>query len=132
MTKLHAAVAVLVALVLPAYSRMEGSGSLAWTMFSRSQTFRLSVRVADKAGRTQIVNPTELARFADAETATYLMGSEHFRQSPVGSAFVGNLTGLAELACRTVPEPARATITLEIRKTLNDDPTPYTATVSCS
>ncbi len=132
MTKLHAAVAVLVAVLLPAYSWRDGSGWLAWSMFSKSQTFRLSLHVADKFGRTQIVNPTELAKFADAETATYLMGSEHFRQSPVGSAFVGNLPGLAGLACRTVSQPARATVTLEIRKTLDDQPVPYTATVNCS
>jgi hypothetical protein len=132
MTKLHAAVAVLVALLLPAYSWLGGSGSLAWTMFSKSQTFRLSVRALDKTGRTRVVNPSELAKFADAETATYLLGSEHFRQSPVGSAFVGNLPSLAELVCRTAPQPTRATVTLEIRKTLDDAPTPYTATVNCS
>jgi hypothetical protein len=132
MTKLHAAVAVLVALLLPAYSWLGGSGSLAWTMFSRSQTFRLSVRVADRTGRTRVVNPTELARLTDLETATYLMGSEHFRQSPVGSAFIKDLPGLAGLACRTEPAPARATVTLEIRNTLDDEPTPYRATVSCS
>jgi hypothetical protein len=132
MTKLHAAVAVLVALLLPAYSWLGGSGSLAWTMFSRSQTFRLSVRVADKTGRTRIVNPSELAKFADAETASYLLGSEHFRQSPVGSAFVGSLQGLAGLGCRTVPEPASVSVTLEIRKTLDDEPAPYAATVNCS
>lgn len=38
MTRLHTTIAVLFALVLPAYSWLDGSGWLAWTMFAKSET----------------------------------------------------------------------------------------------
>ena len=86
MTRLHLAVAVFLGLVLPAYSWINGSGWLAWTMFATSSTYRIAVRVTDAAGATHVVNPTELARFAQGDSATYLSGADHFRHAPVASS----------------------------------------------
>ena len=50
MTRLHAVVAFVVAIALPAWSWSDGSGWLAWTMFSGSQTYRIGVTVMDSDG----------------------------------------------------------------------------------
>ncbi len=119
MTRLHFAVALLLGLVLPAYSWINGSGWLAWTMFATSSTYRIGVRVTDDAGVAHVVNPTELARFARGDAATYLSGADHFRHAPVASSLRRNLPGIAHLGCRTV-QNARATwIRLESRVTLD-------------
>ena len=60
MTRLHATVAILVCLVVPAASRM-GAGLFAWTMYSRSAGFRLEVRGRDAGGALTAISPTELA-----------------------------------------------------------------------
>jgi hypothetical protein len=57
MTKLHAVVALVVAIALPAWSWRDGSGWLAWTMFAGSQTYRLGVMVTDSDGGLHVVNP---------------------------------------------------------------------------
>jgi len=130
-TRLHLAVAVLVGVVLPAYSWHDGSGWLAWTMFSRSQTYRMRVFVTDAEGLAHVVNPTQLATFADGETATYLSGTDHWRHAPVGEAFRANQASLAVLACRCVPGARMATLALDIRKTTRDVATTSTVQVSC-
>ena len=131
MTRLHAALAVLVGLLLPAYSWLDGSGWLAWTMFSKSETYRLRVVVVDSAGQPKLINPSALARFAGEQVALYLSGAEHFRQAPIGNAFTSNLGSLAALACRAVPHAARSTVTLDSRKDLDAATRTISAEASC-
>ncbi|HEY2408630.1 MAG TPA: hypothetical protein VGI10_21640 [Polyangiaceae bacterium] len=131
MTRLHAAVALIFCCVLPAYSWRDGSGWLAWTMFSKSETYRLTVHVVDRDGRRHLVNPSALSPMADAEAAVYLAGAEHFRQAPISRAFAANLPSLSRLACRTVTGAARATVLLETRHNLDSDANQTSATVSC-
>jgi hypothetical protein len=131
MTRLHFAVALVLGLVLPASSWINGSGWLAWTMFATSSTYRILVRVTDGAGATHVVNPTELARFAQGDSATYLSGADHFRHAPVASSLRRNLHGIASLGCRTV-QNARATwIRLEARATLDSPVEASEAMVTC-
>jgi hypothetical protein len=132
MTRLHAVVALLFGVVMPASSWLDGSGWLAWTMFSKSQTYRLTVRVIDLGGARHLVNPTALSRFADNDAAIYLSGAEHFRQAPISRAFAANLPSLGRLACRTVSGSTRATITLETRKNLDAAVQTDSVTVSCT
>jgi hypothetical protein len=132
MTKLHAVVALLVAIVLPAWSWRDGSGWLAWTMFSGSQTYRLGVTVVDSDGGLHIVNPTALASQADADAALYLTGAERYRQAPIGPSFRANLPNLGALACRQVPRAVNATITLEVRNNLDAPAVKDTVRVRCS
>jgi len=132
MTTQHRVVAALVAVVLPAYSWHDGSGWLAWRMFSKSETYRLTLRVTDVDGRVHVVNPTELARFTSGDTAAYLSGSEHFRHAPVGRLLRENLTVLGALGCRCVARATRSSITLELRKTLDAATEATTSDVSCA
>jgi hypothetical protein len=128
---MHAALAVLVALVLPGYSWLDGSGWLAWTMFSKSETYRLRVEVKDRDGRKILVNPSALAGGANTQVGLYLSGAEHFRQAPMSNAFAGNLRGLGKLACRVVPRAARAHVALDSRRNLDAPVQTTSAEVSC-
>jgi hypothetical protein len=130
-TRLHFAVALFLGLVLPGYSWIDGSGWLAWTMFATSSTYRIAVRVTDGAGVSHVVNPTELARFAQGDAATYLSGADHFRHAPVASTLRRNLHGIAHLGCRTVQDARAAWIRLEARATLDSPVEASEAMVTC-
>jgi hypothetical protein len=115
----HVVVACIFCLVMPALSWLDGSGWLAWTMFSKSETFRLDVEVEEGAGRRRVVNPNELAPFAAADLAAFLGGAESWRHAPVGAGFQRSLPGLAQLACRLSPPPRFAHVRLERRAHLD-------------
>jgi hypothetical protein len=119
MTRLHLTVALLLGFVLPAYSWLDGSGWFAWTMFARSATYRLTVRVRDQEGFLRAINPTSLARFARGDAANYLAGSEHFRHAPAGPSLSRNLASLAGLGCLAVPGARSSSVKLESRATLD-------------
>jgi hypothetical protein len=131
MTRTHAALAVLVALVLPGYSWLDGSGWLAWTMFSKSESYRLRIVVTDRDHRKTLVNPSGLARGANTQSGLYLSGAEHFRHAPMSNSFAANLGGLATLACRAVPAAARAHVALDSRRNLDAPVQTTSAEVSC-
>jgi hypothetical protein len=128
---LHRAFALVAFIVLPAYSWHDGSGWLAWTMFCRSQTYRLRASVTDASGATHLVNPNELTALVDGETAAYLSGSDHWRHAPVGDGLRANLEGLARLACRTVPGGVMATFAIELRRTLETPVATTTVHTQC-
>lgn len=132
MTRLHAVVAFVVAIALPAWSWSDGSGWLAWTMFSGSQTYRIGVTVMDSDGGLHVVNPTALASQAADDAAIYLTGAERYRQAPIGVSFRSNLPTLGALACRQVRRAANVTITLEVRNSLDAPAVKDTVRVSCS
>ena len=131
MTSLHAAVALLVGLLLPAYSWTDGSGWLAWTMFAKSGTYRLTVRVLDSGGVTHGINPTDLTRFMSGDAATFLSGADQFRHAPVAAALRRNLVGLAALGCRTLPGARHAWVALETRANLDASVVTSRAETSC-
>ena len=49
-TPAHTALWGLFALALPALSWLDGSGAFAWTMFSKSEAYRLEIEIVDAAG----------------------------------------------------------------------------------
>jgi hypothetical protein len=120
LTRTQLVAAMLLGVVVPAASWLDGSGgALAWTMFSKSETYRLQVNVTDGAGEGHIINPTELGKLASVDLATFLSGSESWRHGPVGAGLEHSLGGLAELACR-LPGGSRAVrVRLETRRDLD-------------
>ncbi len=132
MSRFHIVVALCVAVIIPAYSWRDGSGWLAWTMFSRSQTYRLAVTVSDARGVIHVVNPSELTRVTGGDVQVLVAGAEHFRHAPVGGAFRRELPLLAHLACRLVPHSARADVRLDFRSTLDSAIEVTTAQASCA
>lgn len=96
----HVVVGVIAILLVPLASWFDGSGQLAWTMFSRTGRYRLEL-VAD--GRQ--VNPTEVAAAAaPGPTAWALAGADHFQHQDVARATLRrHLADVAQLACRLRP-----------------------------
>ena len=93
-------VGVIVVLLLPAASWLDGSGQLAWTMFSRTGRYRLEL-VSDGTP----LNPTEVAAFAaPGPTSSALAGADHFKHHDVARATLRrHLTDVVSLACKLRP-----------------------------
>jgi hypothetical protein len=115
---LHAAIGVIVALVLPAWSWGGGNGTFAWTMFSKSETFRIGVLLTDRDGTRTRVPPAALAPHATPWVAHYLHRAGEWLHSPVGITFRTSLQGVAQLGC-ALPEVAEVVVTLQERRDLD-------------
>lgn len=127
----HAGVAVLVCIVSPAASWLDGSGSRAWTMYSRSATYRLRITSFDADGRRRSIAPSELASRAERNLASVLAGSESFRRGPQGFVLRGLLARLAELACGGPIPTERVELSLDERETLDAPMRRTSATRQC-
>jgi hypothetical protein len=115
---LHLVAAVSACVLLPAFSYARGEGGFAWTMFSRSDSFRLSVTAVDRAGQVHLLHPIELADGVEPALRMYLAGADRFRTWPVGPTFAARLPALARLGCRN-RRYASVELTLEQRATLD-------------
>ena len=111
LTRKHLVATIVVVIVLPLMSWLDGSGQLAWTMFSRTGQFRLVI-VAD--GRP--VNPTEIAAAAmPGPTAVALAGSDQLKHHDVMRATARrHLEDIGQLACRS-RHAEQVTVRLEER-----------------
>ncbi len=118
MTRAHRALAVLVCVVIPGLSWRDGTGWLAWTMFSKSETFRLEISAQDADGARRYVAPTAVAQQMRGALRTMLAGAESWRHGPFGSALAGQLYGIAGVACR-VSGAREVRVVLERRRTLD-------------
>lgn len=98
--RVHFAVGVIVVVLIPLASWLDGSGQLAWTMFSRTGQYRLELTANGKA-----LNPTEVAAFAaPGPTSTALAGADHFRHHDIARATLHrHLADVASLACKLKP-----------------------------
>jgi hypothetical protein len=85
--------------LLPAASRIEGSGLFAWTMYSRAGEYRIEVFATDVHGIVHRRNPTALAEHAAPSAAILLAGSDHWRPGPGLSTLRSHLMDLARYAC---------------------------------
>ena len=120
----HVLIGIVVVGLVPAASWFDGSGQLAWTMFSRTGQYRL-VLAADGAA----VNPTKLAaRAAPGPTATALAGADHWRHHDVLRATLRrHLAEVVRLACRVWPAHA---ITGRLEERVRSDAPVRTTTVT--
>ena len=102
-------------MLLPLVSWLDGSGQLAWTMFSRTGQYRLAL-TSDGTP----LNPTELAAFAaPGPTSSALAGADHFRHHDVARATMRrHLTDIAALACKLRPG---TTITARLDERMRTD-----------
>ena len=92
-------VGAIVCVVLPTGSRLAGSATFAWTMYSRATEFRIDLITTDAAGQRRSRNPTALAEHALPGTALLLGGSDHWRPGP-STTLRSHLDDLADHACR--------------------------------
>lgn len=126
----HAAALLLVAVALPAGSIVFGSGELAWTMFSKSETYRLAVTGVAQDGRKRPIDPRALAPLLDATAAYYLPAPGQWRHDAMGVTFRTGLPHLTALACR-LGTYQRIEALLEERSHLDAAPVPTRANVRC-
>lgn len=126
--RLHLAVGVIVGLLVPLASWLDGSGQLAWTMFSRTGQYRLELTSNGKP-----LNPTEVAAFAaPGPTSSALSGADHFRHHDVARATLRrHLGAVARLACNV---KRGTTITARLHERVRTDATIETTqvTVQCA
>ena len=127
----HLALAVVVAVLVPLGSRLFGNGSLAFTMFSRSETYRLGVVTTDAAGTARRVAPTALAAAVGGTPGDILAGTEHWRHGPFAGLLAEHLGEVARFACRLGAGTTRADVTLERRQTLDASVEAMTASARC-
>jgi len=105
-------------LLVPAWSWLDGSGSLAWTMYAHSSSFRLRIRAIDEHEKRRSIAPSALAARAEQDLAATLGGAEGFRHAHEGRQLRYYLPRIAELACR-VSEAQRVELTLEDKPSLD-------------
>jgi hypothetical protein len=114
----HVAFGVFAAVLLPGLSWLDGNGTFAWTMFSKSETFRIGVLVTTTSNEKRYVPPATLAPWASPTTAGYLRASRDWLHSPVGFTFRTSLADIAALGCN-LPEAREVLVTLQERKDLD-------------
>ena len=117
-TWLHAAVGGFVALVLPGLSWLDGNGTFAWTMFSKSSSFRVGVLLTSRDGARVPAPPAVLARFASPWMAYYLERAGDWLYYPVGITFRSSLPMVAALGCR-LDGVTLVVVTLQERRDLD-------------
>lgn len=111
----HLVAGVIVVVLLPLASWLDGSGQLAWTMFSRTGQYRLAL-----SSDGTPLNPTELAALAGpGPTSAALAGADHFRHHDVARATMRrHLTEVATIACKLRPG---TTITARLDERIRTD-----------
>ena len=90
---------VAVGLLLPLGSKIEGTGSFAYTMFSGNTEYRLEIIATDPDGLRSEVAPALLAPRVNASARAYLTGADHFRRTRSIVALRAHLGDLAVVAC---------------------------------
>ena len=109
---------LLSCLLVPAWSWFDGSGSLAWTMYAHSSSFRLRILAVDEHEKRRYIAPSALAAWAEQDLAMTLGGAEAFRHAREGRQLRYYLPRISELACR-VSGAQRVELTLEDRPNLD-------------
>jgi len=128
--KLHIALAVAVAVLLPGGSLLFGNGVFAWTMFSKSDTYRMSITGWTDEGEVRSFDPRALQPFVNPSLAYFLPAAGVWRHDPVGLTFRTGLGNIAALACRLGSMRA-AEVTLEERANLDAEPKRSVARARC-
>jgi hypothetical protein len=129
-TPAHAAIALLVAVVLPLGSRLGGSGMFAWTMFSKTEMYRLRVEGTRRDGVRRDYDPAALGPYLTPNARHFLPEKDLWRHDPVALTFRTSLRSMARLACR-LDDLASTELTFEERATLDAPPRLTTASATC-
>jgi hypothetical protein len=115
---LHLVLGVLTCVAVPAWSWLDGTGSLAWTMYAHSSSFRLRIQAVDEHQRTRSIAPSALGAVAQQDLRTALSGAEGFRHARQGAGLQHYLPRVARLAC-DVSHAATVVLTLEMKRNLD-------------
>jgi hypothetical protein len=119
--KLHVALALTVGLLLPGGSLLMGNGVFAWTMFSKSETYRMRISGWTADGAARAIDPRSIAPYVGASIGYFLPAPDTWRHDPVGLTFRTGLGKIAELACQLGPFSATE-VTFDERANLDAEP----------
>jgi len=128
--RVHGAALLALAVGLPGGSLLVGDGVFAWTMFSKSETYRITIEVEAPGGGRRQVDPRALAPLVGPSLAYFLPRPGEWRHDPVGLTFRTGLGHIARLACR-LGAPGGAEVTLEERADLDASPRVTVARAAC-
>ena len=132
MTRLHAGFAAFVCVILPGASYLDGSGRLAYTMFTEVDEYRVEIVVTTTTGSEVFVAPTSLAPYAGSSAGVFLGGAERFKPGPVHRTPRQMLAPIATLACAHSAAPAkRARVTMIRRDDARSPEQRFEAERSC-
>jgi hypothetical protein len=126
----HFLAGAIACVVLPAYSYASGEGGLAWTMFSRSDSLRVSLRATDREGREHLLHPAQLGALTEPSLRDALRSADEFRNLHVGPLLRAELPRLALLACR-IGSYASIDLTLEQKANVDAPVHPTRAHARC-
>jgi hypothetical protein len=130
-SRLHFALALVTALILPGASWLDGTGWLAWTMYSRSGSFRLTVYGRERGTDSRVpIAPTAMSLRASGMIRIALAGADHWRFSPYGPSLRAYLASLGQLACEEA-DVAKVDLLLEEKATLDASILRTRASVQC-
>lgn len=123
-------VAIAVCVLVPAASWLDGTGFLAWTMYSGSASYRLEMVAVSADGARRPLAPTELARHVGRDEAPYLSAADTWRMMSSRGLRL-RLEEVGALACKLRPAH-HVEITLFTRRSLDADPEARVARVQCT
>lgn len=127
---LLAVLAFVVCIVLPALSWLDGTGFLAWTMYSWSGSSRLSIIAVDREGSRRPIPPTSLARWVGRDESHYLVAAEGWRMRS-WRGLRDELPNLGALVCR-VESATAVELRLDTKRTLDAPAESTVAIVPCA
>jgi hypothetical protein len=125
----HAIVAAIACVALPGASWIDGTGSLAWTMYSGSSSYRLEITAFSAGGARRALAPTELARRVGLEERPCFAAADTWQMIPCRGLRL-RLAEVGALACKLRPAE-EVEITLFTRRTLDAPPESRSARVRC-
>ena len=129
--RLHLLVAVVVCLVLPGGSYLQGSAIFAWNMFSKSETYRMTILATFPGGERREMDPRALKPLVNPALAYFLPAPGLWRHDPVGLTFRTGLPAIGGLQCRAGTGAIHVEVTLEERADLDAAPRVTRATTEC-
>jgi hypothetical protein len=124
-------VVAALAIVLPAWSWLDGTGSLAWTMFSKSGSYRLRVIATLGDGREEVVPAHRLALAAGVDARRYLARGDRWTYAPVAPTLRPRLPDLARLGCTLAPGATSVEAVMDERRSLDSPVDTRASHVTC-
>ena len=100
-------------------------------MFSKSETYRLSIIATQADGTQRDIDPRSLAPLVNPSLAYFLPAAGTWRHDPVGLTFRTGLPAIAGLACRVGSGAMRVDATLGERANLDAPERETRATTRC-
>lgn len=129
MKPLHTIVAAVVCVLAPAASWLDGTGFLAWTMYSGSASYRLEIVAVSADGSRHPLAPTELVRHVGRDEAPAFSAADTWRMMSSRGLRL-RLEEAGALACRLRPAH-HVEIELFTRRSLDAEPETRVARVPC-